>query len=63
MIALAVVNNTRHCKRTHKFGIELPTTWDDCMQLDNKNGNTTYWQDALRKEMSKVKVLSKSLRT
>ncbi|KAI2490354.1 Reverse transcriptase (RNA-dependent DNA polymerase) [Fragilaria crotonensis] len=38
-----------------KFGIEVPKTWDDCVRLDAENGNTL-WQDAVRKEMSKVRV-------
>jgi hypothetical protein len=47
--------NSRYHKRTHKFGIEVPKTWDDCVRLDAENGNTL-WQDAVRKEMSKVRV-------
>ena len=47
--------NSRYHKRTHKFGIEVPKTWDDCVRLDTQNGNTL-WQDAVRKEMSKVRV-------
>jgi hypothetical protein len=47
--------NSRYHKRTHKFGIEVPKTWDDCVRLDNENGNTL-WQDAVRKEMSKVRI-------
>jgi Reverse transcriptase (RNA-dependent DNA polymerase) len=51
---IAAVNN-RFRKRTHKFGIEVPKTWDDCVRIDAENGNTL-WQDAVRKEMSKVRV-------
>jgi hypothetical protein len=51
---LAAVNKCYH-KRTHKFGIEVPKTYDDCVRLDRQNGNTL-WQDAIREEMSKVKV-------
>ena len=51
---LAAVNK-RHHKQTHKFGIEIPKTYDDCVRLDQQNGNTL-WQDAICKETSKVKV-------
>ncbi|KAI2500399.1 Reverse transcriptase (RNA-dependent DNA polymerase) [Fragilaria crotonensis] len=51
---IAAVNNRYH-KRTHKFGIEVPKTWADCLRLDKEAGNTL-WQDAVRKEMSKVRV-------
>ncbi|KAI2502052.1 Reverse transcriptase (RNA-dependent DNA polymerase) [Fragilaria crotonensis] len=51
---IAAVNNRYH-KRTHKFGIEIPKSFSDCVRIDNENGNTL-WQDAVRKEMSKVQV-------
>jgi hypothetical protein len=38
----------RYNKRTHKFGIEVPNSWDDCVRLDKENDNTL-WQDAARK--------------
>ena len=47
--------NKRSLKRTHKFGIELPRSYDDCVRLDRQNDNTL-WQDAVREEMSKVRV-------
>ena len=40
-------------KRSHKFGIELPCTYDDCVHLDQQNNNTL-WQDTVHEEMSKV---------
>jgi hypothetical protein len=30
----------RYHKETHKFGIEFPKSWDDCVRLDKENGNT-----------------------
>jgi hypothetical protein len=30
----------RYHKRTHKFGIEVPQSWDDCVRLDKENDNT-----------------------
>jgi hypothetical protein len=51
---IAAVNNRYH-KRTHKFGIMVPKTFEDCLRIDRENGDTK-WQDAMRKEMRKVKV-------
>jgi hypothetical protein len=45
----------RYHKRTHKFGIEVPKNWDDCVRLDKENDNTL-WQDAARKEMKNVRI-------
>jgi hypothetical protein len=35
-------------KRTHKFGIEVPKSWGDCVRLDKENENTL-WNDAVSK--------------
>ena len=40
-------------KKTHKYGIVIPTSVDHARELDRKNGNTL-WMDALRKEMYNV---------
>jgi hypothetical protein len=45
----------RYHKRTHKFGIEVPKNWDDCVRLD-KGNNNTLWQDAARKEMKNIRI-------
>jgi hypothetical protein len=45
----------RYRKRTHKFGIEVPKSWDDCVRLDKENGNTL-WQDSVRKEMKNFRI-------
>jgi hypothetical protein len=29
-------------KRTHKFGIQFPNTWDEAVKLDEDNGNTLW---------------------
>jgi hypothetical protein len=50
----------RYHKRTHKFGIEVPKNWDDCMRLDKDNDNTL-WYDAVRKEMKNVRIAFKIL--
>jgi hypothetical protein len=40
---------------THKFGIEVPKSWDECVRLYTYNGNTL-WQDTIRNEMKNVRV-------
>jgi hypothetical protein len=51
---IAVVTKMYH-KRTHKFGIEVPKSLDECVRLDKENDNTL-WQDAVRKEMNNVRI-------
>jgi hypothetical protein len=53
-IIIAAVSKRCH-KRTHKFGIEVPKSWDDCVKLDKENDNTL-WQDSVRKEMKNVRI-------
>jgi hypothetical protein len=50
----------RYHKRTHKFGIQFPKTWDEAVKLDEGNGNTL-WQDAIRKEINNVRIAFKVL--
>lgn len=49
---ISAVNSQYH-KRTHKFGIRLPKTIKEALQLDQENSNTL-WQDAIAKEMRNV---------
>ena len=49
------INSCSYHKQTHKFGIEIPKTYEDCIRIDRKNSNTVL-QDAIRKEMTKVQV-------
>jgi hypothetical protein len=51
---IADVTNIHH-KRTHKFGIEVPKSWDDCVLLDKENSNTLR-QDTVRKETKNVRI-------
>jgi hypothetical protein len=44
---------TRYLKRTHKFGIEVPKTVKEALDLDRNNGNIL-WVDAIAKEMKEV---------
>ena len=43
----------RFRKKTHKYGIEIPTSVEHARKLDEENGNTL-WMDALNKEMYNV---------
>jgi len=43
-------SHTRYIKRTHKFGIRLPKTVEEALQIDQDMGNTL-WHDAIQKEM------------
>ena len=41
---------TRYAKRTHKFGIKVPQTVEEALQID-VDTKTTFWRDAIKKEM------------
>jgi hypothetical protein len=45
----------RYYKWTRKFGIEVPKSWDDCVRIDKENDNTLL-QDAVGKEMKKIRI-------
>jgi hypothetical protein len=45
----------RYWRTTHKFGIRLPKTVEEAIQIDRET-NTTFWTDAIKKEMEKVGV-------
>jgi hypothetical protein len=42
-------------KTTHKFGIHLPESVKEALEIDHAM-NTNFWRKAINKEMSKVKV-------
>ena len=44
---------TRYWSRTHKFGIELPKSVAEAFIIDQNTG-TTFWRDAIEKEMRNV---------
>ena len=46
---------TRYWKRTHKYGIELPKSIQDALQIDKRTG-TDFWRKALEKEMKNVMI-------
>ncbi len=45
----------KYWRTTHKFGIRIPKSGVEALQIDRENNNT-YWGDAISKEMSKAKV-------
>jgi hypothetical protein len=51
VIILAV--NSRVCKTSHKYGIEVPSSVRHAIEIDQRNKNTL-WQNALAKEMGNV---------
>ena len=42
-------------KKTHKFGIEVPSTVAEALELDKKNGDT-HWTDVISSELNNVEV-------
>ena len=42
-------------KKSHKFGVEVPTSIEEAYRLDQKNNNTL-WCEAIKKEMTNVAV-------
>ena len=47
--------NSRVKRVTHKYGVELPRTFQEAYSLDDKNGNT-FLLDALNREIENLKV-------
>ena len=47
--------NKRVTKKGYQFGIEVPSTVAEAIQIDRKNGNTL-WQDAIKTEMDTVSI-------
>jgi hypothetical protein len=60
IISLVKKRIPRYLKRNHKFGIEVPTSVKDGLEIDKKNG-TTYWADAIATEMKNVRAAFKIL--
>jgi hypothetical protein len=50
---------SKYWKTTHKFGVRIPKTVEEALQLDDETG-TDLWKRALAKEMSKVRVAWKT---
>ena len=52
--------NKRYMLRTHKFGIRVPKTVEEALQLDKESG-TTHWTDAIALEAKNVNVAFEDL--
>lgn len=50
---------SRYWKTSHKYGIRLPHSAEEALQLDKESG-TDYWQRALAREMNNVQVAWKA---
>jgi hypothetical protein len=46
---------SRYWKTTHKFGIRLPKTVEEALEID-RTTNADFWRKAINKEMAKVKI-------
>jgi hypothetical protein len=52
--------NKRYLLKTHKFGIMVPMTVAEALDLD-KNRGTTHWQEAINLEAKNVEVAFQDL--
>jgi hypothetical protein len=50
---------SKYWRTTHKFGIHVPKTVKEALAIDDQNGNT-FWQDAIKKEMTNVDMAFKA---
>ena len=55
IISLVKRRSARYHKCTHKYGIEIPKTVEEAYAIDKATG-TTFWRDAIEKEMKNVRV-------
>ena len=46
---------SRYWKRTHKYGVRLPHSVKEALEID-KATNTTFWYDAIQKELKNVNI-------
>ncbi|KAI2492432.1 Reverse transcriptase (RNA-dependent DNA polymerase) [Fragilaria crotonensis] len=54
-IVIKKVKSTKYWLRSHKYGVELPKTVAEALAIDRRTG-TTFWRDAIEKEMKNVMV-------
>jgi hypothetical protein len=55
MTRLIKMSRTKHTRKGYKFGIQIPTTVDEALAIDEENKNH-YWYDAIMKEMKNVRI-------
>jgi hypothetical protein len=52
-IVAAIKTRVKNRKKDYKFGIEIPSTIERALEIDRET-NTTFWTDAIAKEMKHV---------
>eukprot|EP00804_Cyclotella_cryptica_P019304 CCRYP_006183-RA/>CCRYP_006183-RA protein AED:0.20 eAED:0.20 QI:0/0/0/1/0/0/5/0/657 len=55
IISLVEHRSAHYHKHTHKYGIEIPKSVEEAYVIDKATG-TTFWHDAIEKEMTNVRV-------
>jgi hypothetical protein len=60
IISLVKKRETQYLKLTHKFGVRIPKTVQQALDLDWQNRNTL-WADAIAKEMKNIRVAANIL--
>ena len=45
---------SKYWQKTHKYGVKIPISVKEAMQIDKENGNTKWW-DAIVQEMGNVR--------
>mmetsp|Transcript_8647 Transcript_8647/g.12593 ORF Transcript_8647/g.12593 Transcript_8647/m.12593 type:complete len:946 (-) Transcript_8647:1039-3876(-) len=53
IISKVAKGKAKYWTRTHKYGIELPKTIAEALDIDRRTG-TTFWRDGIEKEMKNV---------
>jgi len=49
-----------YARQTHKFGVQVPTTVCEALKIDQET-KTTFWYDAIQKEMANIRTAFKFL--
>ena len=52
---ISKLRTTRKVRRNIKFGVKVPFSVEEAKSFDHENNNT-FWEDAIKKELSKVRV-------
>lgn len=55
LIRLIKMSRSKHVRKGYKFGIRIPSSVEEALDIDRENKNT-YWYDAIMKEMENVRV-------
>jgi len=46
---------SKYFQRTHKYGLRIPKTWKEALQIDRENGDHL-WEDAIKQEMKNSRI-------